>query len=131
MVRYICPVLTIVLLTFLLACKGVDEWQPAVSYETMQSFRPARGSIAMGFNGSDLKQATKISEVRSKCGTPEAEWEEDIPFFTKVKRLKYRTRDVHNNVLLATMTFVAARSDPPLIGIDYEPFSEGSRGSRK
>jgi hypothetical protein len=91
-----------------------------VSYEVIQSFRPARGSVAGGYSAAALNQATKLSEVRTKCGVPIGEWEEPIPFFAKVKRLKYKAHDAHRNVLTANLTFVYSGSDLPLIAVDYE-----------
>lgn len=73
----------------------------------------------MGYGSSALNAATRLSEVKAKCGTPIGEWDEEIPFFAKVKRLKYKTYDVHNNVLTTTFTFVLLSSDPSLIGIEY------------
>jgi hypothetical protein len=67
-----------------------------VSYETVQSFHPAQGSIAMGYSAAALDEATRLSEVRHKCGKPIAEWEERIPYFKPtLKRLKYKTYDTH------------------------------------
>jgi hypothetical protein len=92
-----------------------------VSYETVQSFRPAQGSVAMGYNGAALNAATRISEVRQKCGTPLGEWQEQIPFFApQVKKLRYKTYDNNNNILTTTFSFVMNSSDPSLIGISYE-----------
>jgi hypothetical protein len=101
------------ILVLSISCSG----ERVVNYETVQSFKPAQGSIMMGFSSQALNNATKLSEVRQKCGTPIGEWEENIPFFARVKRLRYKAYDVHSNVLTATFTFLSSRSDPPLIDI--------------
>ena len=95
-----------------------------VSHATVQSFSPAQGSVANGYSGAALDEATRLSEVRNKCGTPLAEWEDSIPFFrARLKRLKYKTYDAHDNILNTTFTFVMSSSDPSLIGIDYDQSS--------
>ena len=73
----------------------------------------------MGYSSSALNAATRLSEVKGKCGTPIGEWDEQIPFFAKVKRVKYKSYDINSNVLMTTFTFVLSGSDPPLIDIDY------------
>ena len=91
-----------------------------VSYKTVQSFRTAEGSITFGYSGAALNAATKLSEVRAKCGTPLQEWEETVPLFNpKLKHLKYRSYDPNRNVLVTIFTFVETSSDPPLIAISH------------
>src|SRR5262245_35185490 len=107
-------VLAAIVLSMLTACRR----ESVVSYETVRGFRLARGSTMTGYSGAALNEATRLSEVRQACGTPLAEWEENVPFFAKVKRLRYKTYDVHGNTLSTTFTFVMTSSDPSLISID-------------
>jgi hypothetical protein len=91
-----------------------------VSYKTVQSFHPAEGSITFGYSGAALNAATKLGEVRAKCGTPLQEWDETVPFFNpKLKHLKYKTYDPNKNILITVFTFVETSSDPPLIQINH------------
>jgi hypothetical protein len=102
-------------------CCAIQQ-KNVVSFETVQSFRPARGSIAMGYSAAALNEATRLNEVRQKCGTPLAEWEDQVAFFNpKLKHLKYKAYDAHKNILDTTFTFVMTSSDPSLIGIEYGP----------
>jgi hypothetical protein len=111
---------SVVLLGLLLLSMASCFRGSIVSYKTVQSFRPAEGSIVFGYSGAALNAATKLSEVRSKCGTPLQEWEERRPFFDpKLKHLKYKTYDPNNNVLVTVLTFVETSTDPPLIQITH------------
>lgn len=109
------PIIAAMIVVALAGC----EREKVVNYETVQSFSPARGSVMTGYSGAALDEATRLSEVRQSCGTPLAEWEEQIPFFARVKRLKYKTYDAHKNVLTTVFTFVGSSSDPSLISIEY------------
>ena len=103
---------------FVVALAGCRR-EKAISYETVQSFSPARGSVMNGYSGAALDEATRLSEVREQCGTPLAEWQEQIPFFAQVRRLKYKSYDAHGNMLTTGFTFVGSSSDPSLISIEY------------
>lgn len=93
-----------------------------VSYKTVQGFRPAEGSIFFGYSGGALDAASKLSEVRKKCGTPLQEWDETKEFFgPKLKHLKYRTYDPNKNILMTVFTFAETSADPPLIEVTHSP----------
>jgi hypothetical protein len=114
--------LSLLLLAFLATACSMNS---VVSYETVQSFKPAQGSILLGYSNSALDEATRLSEVRAKCGTPLQEWEDTVPFFNpKLRHLKYKTYDPNRNVINAIFTFVETSSDPSLIAVAYDASSK-------